>query len=188
MQSMMLSLMDAADRCDAIAVDALFSERYRELHRVAKRELARPGAFGSRSATTLLQETYIDLASAHGASFPDRARFIGYATRVMRGLVIDHVRRGLARKRGGQFELTVLAQDAGSIVPDDQVLTQISDALDELVKSDASLAELVDLKFFCGFSFAEIASIRGVSERTAQRQWERARLYLHRSLRGPLAI
>ena len=63
-------------------------------------------------------------------------------------------------------------------------LTQISEALDELAKIDPSLAEIVDLKFFCGFSFAEIAAMRDVSERTVQRKWEKARIYLHRSIRS----
>jgi DNA-directed RNA polymerase specialized sigma24 family protein len=63
-------------------------------------------------------------------------------------------------------------------------LTRISDALDELAKIDPPLAEVVDLKFFCGFSFIEIAAMRGVSERTVQRQWESARVYLHRAVGG----
>ncbi|PYV77118.1 MAG: hypothetical protein DMG97_02445 [Acidobacteria bacterium] len=65
---------------------------------------------------------------------------------------------------------------------DERELSQISDALDELAKADASLAEIVDLKFFCGFTFAEIAAMKDISERTAQRQWEKARIYLHRKI------
>ena len=63
-----------------------------------------------------------------------------------------------------------------------------SDALDELAKADAELAEVVDLKFFCGFSFTEIAAMRGASERTVQRHWEKARLYLHRALGHSLPL
>jgi DNA-directed RNA polymerase specialized sigma24 family protein len=73
-------------------------------------------------------------------------------------------------------------------VPDDRELTRISEALDQLAKTDSSLAELVDLKFFCGFSFAEIAAMKGISERTAQRNWEKARIYLHRNIRGDLSL
>jgi DNA-directed RNA polymerase specialized sigma24 family protein len=62
----------------------------------------------------------------------------------------------------------------------------ISEALDELAKIDPALAEIVDLKFFCGFSLAEIAAMRDVSERTVQRKWEQARIYLHRSIRAEL--
>jgi DNA-directed RNA polymerase specialized sigma24 family protein len=60
---------------------------------------------------------------------------------------------------------------------------QVSEALDELVKVDPALAEVVNLKFFCGFSFGEIAAMRNQSERTVQRAWEKARIYLHQSIR-----
>lgn len=136
--------------------------------------------------TTLLHEAYLDIAARNGPSFPDRARFMGYAARVMRGLIIDHARNRHAQKRGGQFEITSLSVDASENVIDDRELTRISEALDELAKLDPSLAEVVDLKFFCGFSFAEIGHMRSVSERTVQRQWEKARIYLHRSIRENL--
>ena len=76
----------------------------------------------------------------------------------------------------------------GSSSTDDRELSRISQALDELAKADASLAEIVDLKFFCGFTFGEIAAMKGISERTAQREWEKARIYLHRSIRADLEI
>ena len=156
---------------------------------MAKRELARHGAPVSLGATTLLHEAYLDIAArdGNGPSFPDRARFMGYAARVMRGLIIDHARNRQAQKRGGQFEITSLATDVGEKIVDDRELTRISEALDELAKMDPALAEIVDLKFFCGFSFAEIAGMRGVSERTVQRNWEKARIYLHKSIRADLS-
>jgi RNA polymerase sigma factor (TIGR02999 family) len=137
--------------------------------------------------TTLLHEAYLDISGRDGTSFPDRARFMGYAARVMRGLIIDHLRRRRAQKRGGKFEITSLDTDVPDGGAEDRELTRISEALDELAKVDPSLAEIVDLKFFCGFSFAEIASLHGVSERTAQRSWEKARIFLHRTIRGALA-
>jgi RNA polymerase sigma factor (TIGR02999 family) len=106
---------------------------------------------------------------------------MAYAARVMRGLIIDHARRRHALKRGAEFEITSEVTAVDRAV-DDRELTRISDALDELAKVDTSLAEVVDLKFFCGFSFAEIGAMRGVSERTVQREWEKARIYLHRAL------
>ena len=69
-------------------------------------------------------------------------------------------------------------------IPDSRELTRISEALDELAAIDSLLAEVVDLKFFCGFSFRDIAAMRGVSERTVQRDWEKARIYLHHALRS----
>ena len=154
---------------------------------MAKRELARRGVPVSLSATTLLHQTYLEMAGQEKASFPDQARFMGYAARVMRSLIIDHARSRHAQKRGGRFEITSLGTDVENVA-DVRDLTQISEALDELSKADALLSEIVDLKFFCGFTFAEIAAIKGISERTAQRQWEKARIYLHRKIRADLEV
>ena len=184
MEPAIASLMEAADRGDATARDALFSRLYAELHGMAIRELARSGAPVTISTTTLLHETYLDMASRSSASFPDRARFMAYAARVMRGLIIDHARHRSAQKRGGRFEITSMKTGIGERSLDDQELTRLSDALDELAGIDASLAEIVDLKFFCGLSLAEIAAMRNVSERTVQRGWDKARVYLYDSLRA----
>ena len=182
------SLITAAESGDSVATDALFSTLYAELHRMAKRELARRGAPASLSVTTLLHEAYLDMAARDGHSFPDRARFMGYAARVMRGLIIDHARSRNAIKRGGEFEITSLRTDVLENSVDAKELSSISDALDQLAKAEPELAELVDLKFFCGFSFAEIAALRNLSERTVQRSWEKARIYLHRSIRTDLPL
>jgi len=187
MQSTLSPLFEAAERGDVSAADALFSALYSELHRIAKRELARQGVPLSLGATTLLHQAYIEMAEREGISFPDRARFMGYAARVMRGLIIDHARRRQAQKRGGQFELTSTETEP-EYVAIDRDLSRISEALDELAKTEPPLAELVDLKFFCGLTFAEIAALRGISERTVQRHWEKARIYLHRSVRANLEI
>jgi len=188
MESTISSLIEAVERGEGSGARALFDALYAELHRLAKRELVRAGVPVSLSATTLLHEAYLDMAARSGTSFPDRARFMGYAARAMRGLVIDHVRSRHAQRRGGQFEITSLGTEVEESVFDDRELTRISDALDELAKTDPSLAELVDLKFFCGFSFADIAGMRGTSERTVQRNWEKARIYLHHSIRTDLSI
>ena len=173
-------LIGAAEQGNVDAADALFSALYAELHRLAKRELARPGAAVSLSATTLLHEAYLDMAGRDGPSFPDQARFMGYAARVMRGLIIDHARERHAQKRGGLFEITAIDTATLENPVDHRELAQIGEALDELAKAEPVLAEVVDLKFFCGFSFGEIAAMKRVSERTVQRHWEKARLYLYR--------
>src|SRR3984885_125900 len=179
-------LIGAADRGDRSAADALFSTLYSELHRLAKRELASQSLPVTLSATTLLHLAYLGMAEREGPSFPDRARFMGYAARVMRGLIIDHARNRRAQKRGGKFEITTLENAVEADFPDDAEPSRVSDALDKLAKVDEELAELVDLKFFCGFSFAEIAPMKKLSERTVQRKWEKARIYLHRELRTDL--
>jgi RNA polymerase sigma factor (TIGR02999 family) len=181
-------LMGAAEQGNVAAADALFSALYAELHRLAKRELRRPGAAVSLSATTLLHEAYLDMAARDGASFPDQARFMGYAARVMRGLIIDHARERHAQKRGGLFEITAIDADTLEDPVDHRELAQIGEALDELAKAEPVLAEVVDLKFFCGFSFVEIAAMKYVSERTVQRNWEKARLYLHRKIRTDVSL
>jgi RNA polymerase sigma factor (TIGR02999 family) len=125
------------------------------------------------------------MAAKDGSSFPDRARFMGYASRVMRGLIIDHARNRSALKRGGQFHITSSGTEAEKPA-DDRELVQIGEALDELARAEPSLAEIVDMKFFCGFTFEEIGALKGIFERTAQRQWEKARIYLHRTISADL--
>ena len=180
MEPTVSSLLEAAERGDQSAADVLFSTLYAELHRVAKRELARQAPV-SLGATTLLHKAYIDIAGRDRMAFPDRARFMADASRVMRGLIIDYARSRSAQKRGGQFHITSVGE-AIEPAADDRYLTCISDALDELGRTDSALAEIVDMKFFCGFTFAEIAAMKNISERTAQRQWEKARIFLHHKL------
>lgn len=185
MESTLSLLIEAAERGDQSAADALFSALYAQLHRLAKYELARQGVPVSLSATTLLHKAYIEIASNEGVVFPDRARFMGYAARVMRGLIIDHARSRQAQKRGGLFEITSIGGSIENVV-DHRELLRIDEGLNQLAKADRVLAEIVDLKFFCGLTFAEIAAMKGISERTAQRQWEKARIYLHRTIRAEL--
>ena len=181
------TLLASAERGDRAAADALFTALYQELHRMARRELSKRGATITLGATTLLHEAYVDISGREGAAFPDRNRFMAYAARVMRGLIIDYARSRHAQKRGGLFEITSLRTDVEEAVPDVAELTRLSDALDDLATVDARLARIVDLRFFCGFSFAEIAAMSGVSERTAQRDWEKARIYLHQVLQDHVA-
>ena len=184
MEPDLTALFTAADRGDAAAREQLFERLYAELHRLARRELWKSGAAVSMGATTLLHEAFINLSEREAIAFPDRARFMAYAARAMRGLIIDHARSRHAQKRGGQFDITTLDTNISDQTADSIDLPLVGDALDELAKLEPELAQVVDLKFFCGFSFAEIAAMRGVSERTVQRDWEKARIYLHQSLRG----
>ena len=177
------ALVNIQEANEGASIDALFATLYRELHRLARRELARRLAPSTLSVTTLVHEAYLDMSKRAAASFPDEARFMGYVARVMRGLIIDHARGRSAIKRGGEFEITSLTSDFEKDPADLKELTEIGDALDELAEVEPELAELVDLKFFCGCSFSEIAALKNLSERTIQRRWEKARLYLCCSLR-----
>ncbi|HEY8793656.1 MAG TPA: ECF-type sigma factor [Gemmatimonadaceae bacterium] len=184
MESDVHSLIERADRSDRAAADALFTMLYAELHGLAESSLRRAGASITLGPTTLLHEAYLDMAGREGVAYPDQARFLGYASRAMRGLIIDYTRRRRARKRGRELEITldgeeVQRADAMRVAEE---LEQLGDALDELATLEPSLAELVDMHFFCGFTFAEISALRNVSERTVRRDWRKARLLLHRTL------
>lgn len=187
MEPSLPALIAEAESGNVSAADALFSALYVELHSLARRELARQGLPISLGATTLLHQAYIEMASKDEALFLQRAAFMGYAARVMRGLIIDYARRNSAQKRGGLFQITTFVEEECQAV-DDRQLSKISDALDELAKAEPALAQIVDLKFFCGFSFAEIAAMQNLSERTLQRHWEKARIYLHHTLQGDCEV
>ena len=161
--------------------ERLFAALYAELRRLAERQLKRSSGV-MISPTTLLHESYLRFSAA-GAQFPDKERFIGYASRVMRGLLIDLLRERLALKRGGGFHITQLNTEIAESHVDAGEASRLSEALDELAAKDARLAELVDLKYFCGYTFAEIAALRGSSPRTLQRDWEKARMILFQKLK-----
>jgi RNA polymerase sigma factor (TIGR02999 family) len=160
----------------------LFASLYGELRQLAERQLRR-NAGAPVSPTTLLHEAYLGMRGRE-AVFPDHERFIGYAARVMRGLIIDFVRDRRALKRGGDFHFTQLPTQVPEFDKDEAELSRISEALDELAVRDAKLAELVDLKYFCGYTFDEIAAQRGASVRTVKRDWEKARALLFHQLKG----
>ena len=162
--------------------DALFAKLYGELHRIARREVARSGAGALASPTTLLHEAYLDMAQRGTLAFADRPRFLAYAGRAMRALVIDQVRARGALKRGGGLHITSLDTQAADAVAEPAQLDAIGAALDELADLEPELATVVDLKFFGGFSVTEIAAMQALSVRTVQRRWEKARLLLYRAL------
>jgi RNA polymerase sigma factor (TIGR02999 family) len=178
------ALVRRADQADREAADKLFAVLYDELHRLAEHNLRRPGSSLTLGATTLLHEAYLNIAGRENVAFPDRSRFLAYASRAMRGLIIDYARARRARKRGRQFEITLTGDEppSGPVVKKVEELERLGDALDELAELEPALAELVDLHFFCGFTFAEIADLRGVSDRTVQRDWRKARMLLHDAL------
>ena len=165
-----------------LAGDQLFDRLYAKLHRLARREVYRRGSFADLGATTLLHEAYLKVSGTDGSIFPDGARFMAYVARAMRGLIVDDVRRRQAQKRGGSFHITSLATEHERDLADSRGVLKLADALDDLAIADPALAEIIELKFFGGLSFAEIAAARGVSERTVQRDWNKGRVYLHRAL------
>ena len=175
-------LIRTADGGDPAAASTLFAALYRELHAIAERQLRHGGAELTLGTTTLLHEAYLNIAQREGMQFASRAHFLGYAARAMRGLTIDYVRRRRAKKRGGEFHITSSGAEAAGSDGSAEPLEQLSAALDTLAESEPDLAQLVDLHFFCGFSFGEVAELQAVSERTIRRHWRNARLLLHRTM------
>ncbi len=174
------SILRAAETGDADARERLFAALYGELRRVAQRELRRCGRL-TLSPTTLLHETFLNISQRDSLEFSNCGQFMSYAARAMRGLVINHIRERRAQKRGGDFHLVSLETEPQA-APDEvteRLLQELSNALELLEKVDARLAECIDLKFFWGYSFDEIATFRNVSERTVRRDWEKARLLLN---------
>jgi RNA polymerase sigma factor (TIGR02999 family) len=176
------SLIQDANSGSAAARAELFALLYHDLRRMAQKTLNRDGAHLTISPTTVLHETYLDICKRQSLAFPDHAHFMAYAAKAMRGLVIDYARSRLAQKRGGGFQITCLPTEAAEFAVDDGELQQIGDAVDALALVQPRLAQVVDLKFFCGYTFADIAAMLGMSVRTVQRDWDQARLFLHNSI------
>ena len=177
----LLALVESAEGGDVAQRRALFAALYDELHRMAQRELRR-NSHATLSPTTLLHETFLNICERETAPAVDRGRFMVYASRAMRGLMIDYIRTKRAQKRGGDLTFLSLEDAQPDIAADEGTLGQLDAALEELETIDPALAQLVDMHFFCGFTFVELAAMRGVSERTVRRDWEKARLLLHRTL------
>jgi RNA polymerase sigma factor (TIGR02999 family) len=181
----MSPVMPVADRFGADAgerMEALFTSLYKDLRRLAHREVRRNGAHDMLGTGTLVHEAWLDISKRPMLDLAEPGRFLAYAARTMRGLVIDRVRARHAQKRGGGVMITSLDTNNADQVMQPEALEDIGEALEELEAVDPDLAQVVDLKFFCGFTLAEVARMQGISERTVQRQWEKARLLLHRAL------
>jgi RNA polymerase sigma factor (TIGR02999 family) len=175
------SAPDGADSANP-PVGALFATLYADLCRLARREVGRGGVNGLLSTATLVHETWLSIERRPSLAFSNKGQFLAYAARAMRGLVIDRVRVRHSQKRGGGMIITSLDTHNADQVTQPEDLDNLSEALDELSALEPDLAHVVDLKFFCGFSIAEVATMQGVSTRTVLRKWEKARLLLFRSL------
>lgn len=184
MESELEALMQRADAAEAQAAERLFALLYHELHRLAEHHLRRQGRTLTLGSTTLVHEAYLNMAGRDRVAFPDRARFLAYASRAMRTLVIDYARSRRAQKRGRDLEITLVGDEPPTALAEQTAaeLERLSDGLAELASLDPALASLVDLHFFCGLSFVEIAALRGVSDKTVQRDWRKARMLLQQSL------
>lgn len=161
------------------AQDALFAAAYPELRRLAQARLRRDGRSTLLNTTMLVHESYLRAVESGGLKPASRSAFFAYASRVMRSVVIDMVRQGQAQRRGGGATHLALTTglEARLHAPADEVL-RVDEALHALAAQAPRLAQVVEMRYFGGYTEALIAQALGVTERTVQRDWEKARLLL----------
>jgi len=164
--------------------DQLIPLVYEELRGIAHRQLAAGGRGGSLSTTALVHEAYLKLVDQTRAEWEDRAHFLALAALAMRHVLVDRARALATTKRGGGIRPITLDEHALPIDADVEVLLELSDALDELATLEPRLARVVEYRFFGGLTEEEIAVVLGITTRSVQRDWAKARMLLRRSL-GP---
>lgn len=163
------------------AVDHLFAQLYPELRRIAHARLYVGGGHAMLSTTELVHESFLRFTRARDLNLTDRRHFFAYAATVMRHVIVDMAREHLAERRGGGAVHVgldeLLPADHPSTAPD-ETLIRIHDALGELEQLDQSLARVVEMQYFAGYSQVEIAELTAQSERSVRRQWDKARAFL----------
>ncbi len=178
-------LLQAAGQGDRTAADEVVAQLYGELQRLARQRMRLSGELTLLDTTALVHEAWLKLAGANGQSFPDRRHFLSYAARVMRNVVIDLVRARRTERRGGdQQELTLNTAIVELGPQSDENILRVHEALDELATMEPRLAHVVEMRYFGGLLEHEIAQVLGVTERTVQRDWQKARLFLSISLKN----
>ncbi len=156
-----------------------FEALYDDLRRLALSEIRRHQTITLLNATSLVHESYLRVVKSGQVRTDERGEFMAYMARVMRSVVVDFVRSRGAEKRGGGAEHVPLDTELGEkISAHDADVLRVHEALNMLAQSDARMTQVVEMHYFAGLDDAEIAQALGVSERTVQRDWEKARLLL----------
>jgi RNA polymerase sigma factor (TIGR02999 family) len=167
---------------DKEAAGVLFPIVYGELRRLARGQRRRLRAGETLNTTAVVHEAYLKLVDAPQVSARDRQHFLALAARAMRQILVDHARRQRALKRGGEARHTPLDGSTLLEAPARDVLG-LDDALNRLAALDPRLVQLVELRFFTGLSVDETAAVLGIAPRTVDRDWQRARAFLHHEMR-----
>lgn len=179
-------LLQRLGQGDAEAASELYPLVYDELRAVAARALARERAGHSMERTELVHEAYLRLLGAADVSWQDRAHFLAVAARAMRQVLVDHARKRRAAKRGGGAAARPLDEAGGVPDPSDALpaeeLLALDDALARLDEVAPRLRAVVEYRFFGGLGEREIAHLLGVTDRTVQRDWAKARAWLHKEI------
>ena len=174
-------LLHQATAGDRDALDQVFESLYPDLRRVARARLHQQGRPESLNTTSLVHESFVRLAATASLRLEDRKHFFAYAAKTMRNVIIDSAREHLAERRGGGAEHVTLGATAAMEVPDvsaSEDLIRVNDALQALEALDPELAELVEMRYFGGYSESEIAELKGITDRTVRRRWDKARAWL----------
>lgn len=178
------SLLLAAKNDDPQAMNRLFEVLYDDLRLMARAKLRRSAPMTVLDTTALVHESYLRFLRTGDLRVEDRPHFLAYAARVMRSIVVDLIRSRLTDRHGGNalhVTLNTDISDSASVREDEVIM--VNDALDELATIDPRLVKVVEMRYFAGMSEDEIAESLGVSVRTVERDWEKARLFLYRALK-----
>ena len=177
------TLLKAAAQGDRPAADQAFALLYADLQRLAHSRMRRSGSMTMLDTTALVHDSWLRFQGAGDAAFADKQHFMGYAARVMHSVVVDFVRARRAAKHGGGMERVTLDTAVGdALAHDDDEILRVDEAMQQLAVADRRLHDVVELRYFGGLSEAEIAAILGVTDRTVQRDWRKARLFLSAAL------
>lgn len=178
----MTGLLQAWSDGDPAALDSLAPLVHRELRQMARQLLSGERQAAGWQPTDLVQESYVRLLDWHAIHWQSRAHFFGTTARIMRRVLVDAARARHAAKRGAGAEaLSVEAADVAAPMPTVDVVA-LNDALAELATLDARPSQVVELRFFGGFSIEETAETLGVSVRTVSNDWNTARAWLRHAL------
>jgi RNA polymerase sigma factor (TIGR02999 family) len=176
-------LLQAHGRGDPDVFDRLVPLVYEDLRRVARAQLRRRPGHRSLDTTGLVHEAYLRLVDQSRASWQDRGHFLAVSAIAMRQILVDHARTRTRQKRGGDAPHEAVDEGLAAVFEDAEGLLAVDEALTELERQDARLARLVECRYFAGFTEQETAQALGVSLRTVQREWLKAKAVL----RGLLA-
>jgi RNA polymerase sigma factor (TIGR02999 family) len=161
------------------AQDALFAAAYGELRKLARSRLRDGGRNTMLDTTALVHESYLRFIHGGQLRSDDRRAFFAYASKVMRSVIIDAVRERQAERRGGDLQrLTLNTQIADSLPAGEDELLRVNEALDVLAQAEPRLAKVVEMRYFGGYTEAEIGEALELTERTVRRDWDKARLLL----------
>lgn len=159
------------------SIDLLVPVVYEELRSVARRERYRLSSRDTLATTALVHEAYLRLARS--PLFESHGQFLRIASIAMRRVLVDRVRSQLAQKRGGDAERVPLdEQEADFVVMDADTVLAVHTALDRLAQLNPRLSDVVECRFFAGYSVVETAEALGLSERSVHRDWATARAWL----------